>query len=240
MARPKCEINEQDFMEYYRIGYNDCQIAEKLGISRMTAARKRSEMQLGARYQKGWRGISMRSDEPYWRFAQRVFIRYPELARRFRHKAQEFYLQGRIDFPTYFVCLGTEPGKAAAFQCRDTVRMKRRFDFSSLNQVIEFEKQIEYSGMAGVPGPELIDLVQVIRTASSETLDQMIEASILNAGLVNINACLGHSFICYPVSSCSAFWETIKAEGQQWLKHLASARNMPSMHDTSSGGAVSC
>lgn len=217
MARPKCDFNESDFLKYYSIGYNDSQIAGKMGVSRMTAARRRREMNLEARVQRGWRNMSLQGQEPYWRFANRVFARYPQIARRFRRKAEELLIQRRIDFATYYICMGTEPGPGPLKPIKDVWRKKLGLDRESLRRILEFEREIEYSGLAGVPGPALIELVQVMRTASEETMDKMIEQAVLEAGLVSIHACIGHPLQCCSVSSWTDFWGRIQTESEEWL-----------------------
>lgn len=224
MGRPRSEINESELIQYYQSGFNDCQIAEKMGISRMTAARRRAELKLACRSQRGWRGMSIHGDEPYWRFVRRVFERYPELARQFRSKAAGLYQRQKIDYPSYFICLGTEPMAVRERGGSGFKAGRKGFEPGELEQIIAYEKSVELSGMVGVPGKELIDLVRVMRTASSAVIEALIEQSVLHAGLVNINACLGHPFICYPFSSCQEFWEGISEDSQRWLEALLAAR----------------
>ncbi len=222
MVRPRAKICDRLFMEYCESGYNDCQIAEKLGTSRMTVARKRMAFGLEANTRRGVRGLSMHGDELYWRWVDKALSRYPELSRIMKETAAELFESGSIDYPTYFLCMGPGPmnnKQESSFNMGHGYR-SAFIDLPGIEHIIKCEKRVDFSSLAAAPGPEFINLARVFKTAPKETIRILAEAAIINSGLVNIHTRLDQVSNCRPLSSYDQFWEQLHEDTCGWLEEL--------------------
>lgn len=215
MARPKKEIDFLKFDQLYAGGYTDAMIARELGVDRSTVVRRRQALGLPANRKRGQRGPSVRDSEPYWLAVKRS-IKY---VWNYIIDAARQYYKETGDFERYFICYILEPRPmyhgAPGPHAPDPARM----NFTSAKRIVDFEQTMEMTSMAGVPGPAVLELAKVYKSADEETCQRLARQAVETAGLVNCYATVSEVKELINPKDFFRYWKEQLNQAFSWVPY---------------------
>jgi len=212
MARPRKVIDYFEFQKLYDMGYQDAVIARILNVDRSTVTRRRQAINLPANRKRGERGPSIRQDEPYWMAVRRA-LKY--VGDYIFEAAREYYKETK-DFQKFFICYVLEPkpmyhGVPGAF-ASDPARM----NYQSTKKIVAFEQTMEMTSMAGVPGPAILELAEVYKSADEETCKRLARKAVETAGLVNCYTVVSDVYELVTPQNLLKYWKKQMQEVMSW------------------------
>lgn len=212
MARPRANINLERFKELYHVGYTDLQIALKLGISRVTILRQRQELGYPPNREVGERGISVNENEAYWLLIRRSL---PHIGKFLQQAAREYY-QKTSDWERYFIAMVMEPKEMFHPIPGPYAGDPEKMNFKNTKYITDFEKGLSNVGLAGVPGPTVIELIRVYKSADQETCKQLARKAVEEAGYVRTDTLVKDVEKCITPEELQAHWEEQEREAFDW------------------------
>jgi hypothetical protein len=210
MARPKKQIDYLQFQKLYDMGYHDAAIARILGVDRSTVTRRRQAINLPPNRRRGERGPSIRQNEPYW-MAVRRCLQY--VGNYVREAARQYYKETG-DFERFFICFVLEPKPMFHGVLSPYAPDPARMNLKSAQKIVEFEQAMEMTSMAGVPGPAILELAEVYKSADEETCQRLARQAVETAGLVNCHTRIA-DIDKQQLLSPKDFWEYWKKKMQE-------------------------
>ncbi len=212
MARPKITIDYEKFQKLYDCGYQDSAIARILGVDRSTVTRRRQAINLPANRGRGERGPAVKEDEPYWKAVSRA-LKY--VGDYIAEAAREMYKRTN-DFERFFICYCMQPKPMyhanPLSYCSDPDKM----NYKAVQKIVEYEQKVDQMTWAGVPGPAVLELVQVYKSADEETCKRLAQEAVETAGFVNADSKVGDVVVMTPPKDIINFWKNQLAEILGW------------------------
>ncbi len=185
-GRPAIEIHKETFLRLYNEGLADQIIAQNLGISRQTVIRFRESMGLKPNRKRGERGPGkVREDKSYYQEVKRV-MRIPEVAREI-YKAAKIYRRAGGDEATSYVATVIDPAPTPRVIPGPWCSPADKINLTQVKYIVTVEQQAERTGIAGVPGPAVFELAEVVKTGSERLIRKLAMAAVMQAFMVGVN-----------------------------------------------------
>lgn len=185
-GRPAVGIDGERFLRLHNEGLADQVIAQNFGVSRQTVIRLRTSMGLKPNRQRGERGPGKaREGKSYYLEAKRV-MRIPEVAREV-YKAARIYRRAGGDEATSYVATIIDPAPVPKLAPGPWVAPAERINRTAVKYIVSVEQRAERAGIAGVPGPAVFELAEVIKTGSKRLIRKLAMAAVVQAFMVGVN-----------------------------------------------------
>lgn len=212
-------INEEEFLELYSKGLTDEQIAEKMGLTRITVLRTRNRKGLKPNRTPGQRGPGKWTrNESYLNYINRV-LNY--IAPHLRQAARNIK-DPSVTAETKFLALVMYPGHLNHPNLLSHVARPERMTYSQAIKIVCAQRRHEMAGMAGVPGPDAIELAQVCKSASPHYIQQLAEKAVISAGFVSTTATVAEILQGHrkpiPYKKLKDEWKREDRRIKRWLK----------------------
>lgn len=199
MARPRAVIDKDEFLLLYRKGFSDQVIAEHFCVHRSTIARKRRQMSLPPIRKRGERGPgTVQKDMPYYaeifRLLKHVGKYIREETRRVRCEAAaqgNKEVQERL-YLLSWLAAGVDPAPVPHPVPGKYVQDSLRPKSERVRHLLNLEYLADRAGLAGVPGPSIINLARVFKTADEKTKSELVRQAIAEAGYVGVHETVDH------------------------------------------------
>lgn len=199
MARPSAVIDEGEFLSLYKKGFSDQLIAEHFCVHRSTIARKRKQMSLPPVRKRGERGPGeVQKNAPYYAETFRLLKHVGKYIREEARKVRcEAAVQGDEEVQEHlhllsWLATGVEPAPVPhpvpGKYMKNTLRPKSE----KVRQLLNLEYLAGRAGLAGVPGPSIINLARVFKTADEKTKRELVRQAIAEAGYVGVHETVDH------------------------------------------------
>jgi hypothetical protein len=212
MARPRITIDYNKFQKLYDAGYQDAEIARILGVDRSTVTRRRQAINLPANRKRGERGPAVKEDEPYWKAVTRV-LKY---VKDYISEAAREYYKRTNDFERFFICYCMEPKPMYHANPHAYYSDPQKMNYKAVQKIVEYEQKMDQASMAGVPGPAILELAKVYKSADEETCKQLAKEAVETAGFVNCDCKVCDVTIMTPPKDLIRFWKNRLAEILSW------------------------
>lgn len=209
MARPAKEVDTIKMFELYSKGLVDSEIAKQLGTSRASIVRRRQDFNLKANRKIGDRGPAVKENELYWVAARRA-LRY--VGRFIQNAAREYY-EETGDYNRYFISMIMEP-RPMFHACPGPHKGKEfeNMNFTDIKYITDFEEAVERTALSGCPGPAIIDLAKIYKTADEETCMKLAREAVEGSGYVKAHLKVSDVIFCDAPELHKTFWERIELE----------------------------
>lgn len=177
------DIDLDKLVEYHKKGYTDEIIAQKLGVSRATVVRRRKQLGLKANRKRGERGPGkVKEESMYFKESMRLMKYIGGLI----YQAAAEYLAKTGDESKAWLATIVEPGTVPHPAPGAYYKKPENTDLGAVKFICDYERKADLSGMAGVPGPAIIELAKVYKTADEETKRSLAMKAVIEAGFVNV------------------------------------------------------
>lgn len=180
---PSLDISFADIIDLHSKGLTDSQIAIKLGATRVTILRRRKEIGLQANRAVGDRGPSVKPEEPYWQAVRRA-LRNNDVAKYIRAASRDHYKKTH-DWDRFFIATVLEPRPMFHAIPGPYASHPEKMYLKHTRYITRFEKMMGETSLAGVPGPAILELIQVCKSADEETCMELARKAVEGAGYVN-------------------------------------------------------
>lgn len=209
--------NPEELIEYHTMGYPDGLIAEKLGVSRETVRRWRGRLGLAPNRKRGERGPTVLSGQAYYNTCSRL-MKYT--GRYINQAAQEGLEQGEIDPETCFLSGIMQPAPVRHPQPVLAPQNPLPVTDAQAERIVSQESQQAMAGLAGVPGPAILELARIYKTASEATIKELSRRAVRESGLVGILATNGdvRDNGTVPVHRWQKTWQETSENLQEWMR----------------------
>ncbi len=211
MARPLAEIDYDVFFELYGKGYPDAEIAKMLEVNRSTVVRRRREMGLPPNRKRGERGPAIKDNERYWQAARRA-LQY--VGHYVRDAARDYYHRTK-DFERFFLCFVMEPKPFFHSAPGPWVSDPAKMTFKAVKYITDYEKTADRMGLAGVPGPAILELARVYKSADEKTCRELAMAAVEGAGFINAETLVEDAIVMEPEIMIQ-HWQETEKEAMDW------------------------
>lgn len=198
MSRPKAVIDQNEFLSLYEKGFSDQAIAEHFCVHRSTITRKRQQMSLPSVRRRGERGPgAVHNKLPYYLETFRL-LKYLEkyIREEARKVCSEAADQGNVESQAHhrlsWLATGVEPVSVPHPVPEKYVENGLRPKPEKVRHLLEMEYHAARAGLAGVPGPSIIKLAQVYKTADERTKRALVRQAITEAGYVGVHETVEH------------------------------------------------
>lgn len=199
MGRPKAVIDQDEFLFLYKKGFSDQVIAEFFCVHRSTVIRKRQQMSLPPVRKRGERGPgTVHGNLPYYVETFRL-LKY--LEKHIKEEAREIYSKTAIrrnEDAQAHLCLhswlatGVEPVSVPHPVPGKYAKSASRPKSEYVRHILDMEYHAAKAGLAGVPGPSIIKLAQVYKTADERTKSELARQAMAEAGYVGVHETVEH------------------------------------------------
>jgi hypothetical protein len=199
LGRPKAVIDQDEFLLLYEKGFSDQVIADHFCVHRSTIARKRQQMSLSPVRKRGERGPgTVHNDLPYYvetfRLLKHLEKHIKEEARIVRSEAAG---QGNEEAQVHiylrsWLATGVEPAPVPHPVPEKYAKNALRPKSENVRHLLDMEYHAARAGLAGVPGPAIIKLAQVYKTADERTKSDLTRQAIAEAGYVGVHETVEH------------------------------------------------
>ena len=213
MARPKRNMDYTTFEELYNRGYHDAAIAEELGCDRSYVAKMRKWVNLPANRKVGHRGPSVKQDEPYW-LAVRRSLQY---VGKYIFEAARKYYEETKDWDRYFICGVLEPKPMTHAIPSPHYGDPEKWNFKHGQNIIDYEEQAERYSLAGCPGPAILELAKVYKSADEDTCQRLAMEAVQTSGYVSAYATVADTKALTPPEILIRFWKQQLEAIQEWI-----------------------
>ncbi|NLX01341.1 MAG: hypothetical protein GXY40_02300 [Syntrophomonadaceae bacterium] len=212
MARPVLDVDIVELVRLHSSGYPDGEIAKLLGVSRRTIIRKRQELGLEANRKSGEKGYHFRETEPYWQAVRRA-LRH--VGNYINEAAREYY-QKTKDYERYFICMLLEPKPMFHAAPGPWAADPQKMYFKHVKYITDFEKTMDMTSLSGVPGPAILELARLYKSADEELCKDLARQAVEGAGFVNAHDTVEMVDECIPPESYEEFWEEEERKAMDW------------------------
>lgn len=212
MARPVLDIDVNELVRLHSKGYPDNEIAKLLKISRPTVVRRRQALGLEANRKSGEKGPHVKETEPYWHAVRRA-LKY--VGNYIMAAAREYY-QKTKDFERYFICMLLEPKPMFHAAPGPYAADPQRMYLKHVKYITDFEKTMDMTSMAGVPGPAILELVKLYKSADEETCKTLARQAVEGAGFVNAGDTVEMVDECTPPEAYLEYWQAEEQKAIDW------------------------
>jgi hypothetical protein len=199
LGRLKAEIDQDEFLLLYKKGFTDQAIAEHFCVHRSTITRRRQQMSLPPVRKRGERGPgAVQKNLPYYVETFRLLKYLEEYIREEARKARsEAAAQGNEEEQNHlhlrsWLATGVEPAPVPHPVPEKYVKNSLMPKPEKVRQLLDMEYHAARAGLAGVPGPSIIKLAQVYKTADEKTKSDLIRQAIAEAGYVGVHETVEH------------------------------------------------
>lgn len=218
-GRPSKEIDIIKMFELYSQGLVDSEIAKELEVDRTTICRRRQEFNLKANRKVGVRGPSLKDEECYW-IAVRRNLKY--IGKYIARAAREYY-EETGDFQRYFISQIMEPLPEFHAIPGPHAGDPDKMNFKNVKYITDFEEIIERMGLAGCPGPAVIKLIKIYKSADEKICMNLAREAVETAGFVNSTATVEYiesssdiGLEVWNPELRKAFWEDAENIALEW------------------------
>lgn len=219
MSRPRISFDYDVLLNLHAQGYSDSMMAKSLGINRETLRRHRKRLGLKANREPGQRGPSIRPDEPYWEACKRLLTYTGRYISEAIVKCQQ---DQSADDVQLFLAQMLYPRNLTHPQPSKYYCSIDSMTDHTIETAIDFESKQAAAGIAGVPGPTILELAQVCRTAAPETIISLAVQAVRESGIVsvyeNVDAVMQRGTTEYI--QWDNLWREYKEEARTWLKNV--------------------
>lgn len=185
-GRPAAEVDQKAFKDLHADGLTDQQIAKHLGVSRQTVIRLRQANGLESNRKRGERGAGkVREGESYYKETKRV-MRIPEVAREIYRAAKALRNAGGDEAASYVATI-IDPAPLPKTNPGPWCGPADRINFTHIKYIVSVEQQAERAVVAGVPGPAVFELAQVIKSAAPRLVEKLAMEAVVNAFFVGVH-----------------------------------------------------
>lgn len=212
------EDQVKKLLDLHGMGYSDIDIAERLGVSRYVVMRYRKTAGLPANRARGDRGLGKPKDnESYYLYTQRV-LKNHLIADAMRKAIAKLLHLGRITFESAFVAMGMEPARLIHPQLPRFAQDPEKMTFPAGEKIARVEQYIERSGLAGVPGPGIMELAKVVKTNDEKAKEYWAEQAVLESGLVTATATVS------MIDNCVVLPTPVQRFIEKWRQEIEQVR----------------
>lgn len=228
MARPRKYVDYNTFEELYNRGYHDAAIAEELGCDRSYIAKMRKTINLPANRRVGNRGPAVKQDEPYW-LAVRRALQY--VGKEIMEAANKYYDESK-DWDRFFICGVLEPKSMMHAIPSPHFGDPEKWNFKHGKNIVDYEEQAEKYSLAGCPGPAILELAKVYKSADKETRQRLAMEAVQTAGYVSAYATVADTKALTPPEILIRFWKQQLEVVQDWvpIKAWSPVRKLKAMY----------
>lgn len=211
-GRTAQDIDIVELIELHSKGYPDGEIAKRLNTSRRTIIRRREELGLKANRKVGEKSFHYKETEPYWQAVRRA-LKY--VGHYIANAAREYYRKTK-DWLRFFISGFVEPKPMFHPAPGQWAAEPERMYIKHVKYITDFEKNMNMVSLAGVPGPEILELARLYKTADKELCKELAMKAVEGTGFVNANDTVDMVSECIPPDQYEAFWEEEEQEAINW------------------------
>ena len=215
------EKRKEEIKRMAAIGHSDQQIARKLGVDKNTVRYHNKERENKRRH--GNRGIGKyKENEKYYNVIKRILNPNTETGKLLLKEIQKAGKRVK-DWNKRIIATGIEP--ASKLHHPNPSRYANnaeKINKEAAKYIVEFEKKISRSTMVGVPGPHILILAQIIKTAKRSIRKKLAYLAVKQAKYLDEDTTL--KFVLKKSKELRAFdfnkqeemWEGIKEDAIEW------------------------
>lgn len=212
MARPAMDIDLDELVRLHSKGYPDIEIAKRLKVSRPTVIRRRQALGLKANRKSGEKGPHVKDTEPYWQAVRRALKYVGE----YIFEAARDYYQKSQDWNRFFICRLLEPRPMFHSAPGPYTADPQKMYLKHVKYITDFEQKMDMTSLAGCPGPAILELVRVYKSADEETCKALARQAVEGAGYVNAGDTVEMVNECTPPEEYQEYWEAEEQKAIDW------------------------
>jgi hypothetical protein len=219
MGRPCTIVSETKLRELHKQGFTDQIIALKLKTSRATIARRRQQLGLKPNREVGERGIAIKEEEAYWLLVRRSL---PYIGRYLQEAAHDYY-EETGDWDRYFITMVLEPKAMFHPIPGPYAADPNKMNWKNIKYITDFEQMIDHVGLAGVPGPAVLELMRIYKKGDLDFCKELARQAVETAGFVRVDSMVLSvaAYGCMPPEKYREYWEEQQLIAMDWtpIKH---------------------